>query len=475
MPRSSSSSRSGTSRAGPGLHLELDRGHGAIGRQVEDRLREAIRSGRLGDGAALPSTRVLAQDLGVSRRLVVDAYAQLTAEGWLVARQGAGTRVAETVARGASAAPAPVPAERLRYDFFPGTPDLAAFPRGAWLRALRAVLRDAPDSALHYPDPAGTAELRTALAAHLGRARGVLGGPEHVTVVAGVRQGLTLLGRVLVGAGVHTVAVERPSLPPHAESLRATGLDLAGVPVDGDGLDVDSLARSGAQAVVVTPAHQFPLGVALAPERRAALLAWAAAAPGRLIIEDDYDAEFRYDRRPVGALQALDPDRVAYLGSVSKSLAPGLRLGWVVAREPLRAALAHQKDLDDGGSPALDQLALARMLEHADYDRHIRLARRRHRARRDALAAALAVEVPDARLEGLAAGLHVIVRLAEPVPAGALSAAARRRGVGVYPLAAPQDDADALIMGYAGLPEPAIAEGVRRLAVALASVREQPV
>ena len=472
MPRSSSTPKSGTSGGGPGLHLELDRTRGAIGRQVEDRLREAIRTGRLPGGAALPSTRMLAQDLGVSRRLVVEAYAQLTAEGWLVARQGAGTRVAEAVAREGRAATAPAPPERLRYDFFPGTPDLAAFPRAAWLSALRAVLRDAPDSSLAYPDPGGTPELRSALAAHLGRARGVLAGPEHVTVVAGVRQGLTLLGRVLAAAGVRTVAVERPSLPPHAESLQACGLDLTGVPVDGDGVDVGALARSGAQAVVVTPAHQFPLGVALAPERRAALLAWAAERPGRLVIEDDYDAEFRYDRRPVGALQALDPERVAYLGSVSKSLAPGLRLGWVIAREPLRARLVRAKELDDGGSPALDQLALARLLERADYDRHVRLMRRQHRARRDALAAALAAEVPDATLEGLSAGLHVIVRLPEPLPAAALSSAAAARGVGVYPLAAPHEDAGALIMGYAGLPGPAIAEGVRRLAEALAEVRE---
>lgn len=467
-------SKSGTS-GGASLHLDLDRERGALGRQVEAGLRGAIRDGRLPAGAALPSTRVLAQDLGVSRRLVVDAYSQLTAEGWLVARQGASTTVAPSARPGDAPAAAEATPERLRYDFFPGAPDLAAFPRTAWLRALRAVLQGAPDTSLQYPDPAGTAELRTALAAHLGRVRGVLAGPEHVAIVSGARQGITLLGRVLAASGARTVAVELPSLPQHADSLRAAGLDVAGIAVDGDGIHVARLARSGADAVVVTPAHQFPLGVALVPERRAALLAWAAAAPGRLVIEDDYDAEFRYDRRPVGALQARDPDRVAYLGSASKTLAPGLRLGWVVARDPLRRRLVREKALDDHGSPALDQLALARLLDSADYDRHIRLARRRYRARRDALAAALAAELPDARLEGLAAGLHAIARLPAPFASDALTAAAAARGVGVYPLGRPGGSTDALIMGYAGLTEPALAEGVRLLAEALASLPDSPV
>ena len=461
--------QSGTT-TGHGLHLDLNRDAAGLGRQLESALRTAIRDERLRAGDRLPSTRVLADDLGVSRRLVVDAYAQLTAEGWLVARQGAGTTVATTSAQVAAAtAPADTPA-RLRYDFFPGVPDLAGFPRAVWLRAMRSVLAAAPDRALHYPDPAGAPPLRAALAAHLGRARGVLADADRLVVVSGARQGLTLLARVLAAADTTLIAVEVPSLPPHVDSLRAGGLDVVGVPVDDEGLVVDALERGGAQAVLVTPAHQFPLGVALAPARRAQLLAWAAAVPGRLVIEDDYDAEFRYDRRPVGALQALDPGRVAYLGSASKTLAPGLRLGWVVAPESLRARLVRAKELDDGGSPARDQLALAKLLDSAAYDRHIRVARRRYRARRDALAAALGHEIPNARLEGMAAGLHAIVRMPRAFVVNELVAAAARRGVGVYPLGVPGGEADALIMGYASLSEPAITEGVRLLAEALAGL-----
>ena len=465
------SRESGTT--GGRLHLELDRSKGALGRQLESEIRLAVTSGRLAPGTQLPSSRTLAGDLGVSRRLVVDAYAQLSAEGWIVAQQGAGT----VVARGGSAVPqlpdAPATRQRLPYDFFPGAPDLSSFPRTEWLRALRGVLHDAPDAALHYPDPAGAPELRAALAAHLARSRGVIGDAGRVVVVSGARQGLTLLGRALVRSGVRTLAVELPSLPLHADSLRASGLDVVGVPVDDEGLQVEALARSGAEAVVVTPAHQFPMGVALSPDRRAALLQWATQRAGRLVIEDDYDAEYRYDRRPVGALQALDPERVVYLGSASKTLAPGLRLGWIVAAPALRDALAREKELDDGGSPVLEQLALAQLLESAAYDRHIRLARREYRRRRDALAAALNAECSDARLEGLAAGLHAIARFDASFPIGPLVQAAAARGVAVYPLGPLTGTANALIMGYAGLSEAAIAEGVRRLAEALASLKLQ--
>ncbi len=468
MPSTSSDSVSGTT-SGPEVLLDL-RGPGPLGRRVEEALRAAVRAGRLEPGDRLPSTRTLARDLGVSRRLVVEAYAQLTSEGLLEARQGSGTRVAA----GSAAADAPrrgaAPARPARpaYDFFPGVPDLTAFPRAAWQRALRTALSTAPASALHYPDPAGAPELRAALAAHLARSRGVETTPQDVVVTAGARQALQLLARVLARRGQARVAVEDPTLPPHVHVLRAAGARTIRVPVDADGIDTARLAGAAADAVLVTPAHQFPLGVALAPERRTALLEWASAAPGRLVIEDDYDGELRYDRRPVRALQGRAPELVAYVGSVSKALAPALRIGWIAAPPGLAAELARERELLDGGNPVLDQLALAELLGSAAYDRQIRLARRRNRARRDALVAALAAHVPGARVTGLAAGLHVVVRLRRPVAAAPLAAALAAREVGVVPLLWERESTAALVLGYAALPEPALAEGVRRLAAALA-------
>jgi len=465
---------SGTTTAGPELLVELDRGTGPVRARLEAHLREAIRSGRLAPGTRLPSSRTLARDLGVSRRLVVDAYGQLVAEGWLRAQQGVGTVVGTAPRRGAGTPAGSVAAvPRPRHDFFPGSPDLSAFPRALWLRTVREVLLHAPDQALHYPDPAGTPELRTALASYLARVRGVQAEPARIVVTTGARQALTLVARALgrerpADAPVR-IAVEEPSLPPHAAALAATGARLVGVPVDADGLDVAALRRAGADAAVVTPAHQFPLGMALSPERRAALLEWAAE-PGseRVVVEDDYDAEFRYDRRPLGALQGRAPEHVAYVGSASKALAPGLRLGWAALPARLAGPVAYEKALDDAGSGVLDQLVLARLLENAAYDRHVRTARRRTHRRREVLQALLARELPDAVLEGLAAGLHVIVRLAAPVDVTALAAAAAARSVGVYPLAGPRDvTATALVVGYAGVSEPALPAGVALLAEAV--------
>lgn len=456
-------------QASPELLLEL-RPDTSLGRSVEDALRAAVRARRVTAGTRLPSTRVLARDLGVSRRLVVEAYEQLIAEGWLDARQGSGTFVAQgapAVTRsGPPSAPPPEP-ERAPYDFFPGEPDLASFPREAWLRALRDVLREAPDAVLGYPDPAGRPELRAALSAHLRRARAADADPGRLLVVSGARQGLALLGRALAATGHERIAVERPSLPLHVDVLRATGLDVVGVRVDEEGLSVDDLARSGASAIVATPTHQMPLGIALSPVRRAALLTWATARDDRLVVEDDYDAEYRYDRRPVGALQGVAPAQVAYLGSASKTLAPALRLGWLLLPERLVADVRRQKELDDGGTEVLGQLAFARLLESAAYDSHLRRARRANRRRRDALVAALAEEIPGARLDGLAAGLHAIVRLPFAVDTAALERAAAARGVAATPLPGADGRATALILGYARLSEPAIAEGVRRLAAAL--------
>lgn len=447
------------------VRLRVGVGQGPRRAQLESRLREFVRGGMLVAGTRLPSSRGLADDLGISRRLVVDAYAQLLAEGYLVSRPGAGTYVA-----GTAGAPRPVaskPAERtLRYDFFPGAPDLGSFPRSLWLRTMREVLASTPPSALAYPDARGTPELRGALAAYLRRVRGVVVEPDSIMVCAGATQGLALLARALTRRGVEEIAVEDPSLPPHRAVLAYAGLRVRGVAVDEQGVDVSAI---DAPVLLTTPAHQCPTGVVLSPGRRAALVDWARA--GGLVIEDDYDAEFRYDRAPLGALQGLAPDRVVYLGTASKTLAPGLRLGWLVLPASLVDPVVEAKLLDDLGSPTLEQLVLARLIDTAAYDRHLRKARRRNRDRRDALIAAVAHHLRGARVSGISAGLHALVRLSKAVDAQQLLERAAERSVGVYPLALhmiePARDTDALVLGYAGLSEPAIEEGVRRLAVVL--------
>lgn len=448
---------------GPELLVRLRDGRRRA--QLEDRLRELIRDGTLAAGSRMPSSRALAGDLGVSRRLVVDAYAQLLAEGYLLARQGAGTYVAAAGALEREA-PAPAPAHPLQFDFFPGAPDLSSFPRTLWLRATREVMRAVPDRAFAYPDARGVPELRAALAAYLRRVRGVAVEPDAIVVCAGATQGLALLARALVRQGVGSIDVEDPGLPPHRGVLSFAGLDVRGVPVDDQGLDVGALS---APVALATPAHQCPTGVALSPQRRGELVRWAR--DGGLVIEDDYDAEFRYDRTPLGALQGLAPDRVVYLGTVSKTLAPGVRLGWLVLPPALVATVAEAKALDDLGCSAIDQLVLARLLESSAYDRHLRRARRRNRERRDALIAAIARELPGSSVSGVSAGLHALVHLPRAVELQGLLAAAAARSLGVYPLELhriePRASADALVMGYANLSEPAIAEGVRRLREAL--------
>jgi GntR family transcriptional regulator/MocR family aminotransferase len=448
---------------GPELLIRLRGGRRRA--QLEDRLRELVRDGTLMAGSRMPSSRALAGDLGVSRRLVVDAYAQLLAEGYLVARQGAGTYVAST-ATATNGASAPPPSRAPQFDFFPGAPDLASFPRTLWLRAMRDVLRSAPDSAFAYPDARGAPELRRALSSYLRRVRGVVVEADSIVVCAGATQGLALLGRALAAAGTTAIDVEDPGLPPHRAVLSYAGLQVRGVPVDEQGVEVAVLR---APVVLTTPAHQCPTGVVLSPGRRGALMQWARA--GGLVIEDDYDAEFRYDRAPLGALQGLAPDRVVYLGTASKTLAPGLRLGWLVLPASLIEAVTEAKALDDLGSSTLEQLVLARLLDTSAYDRHLRRARRRNRARRDALISAVAANMPQARVSGISAGLHALVRLTRAVDLQALLSGASARSLGVYPLnfhrIDPTGGVDALVMGYASLPEPAIEEGVRRLSEVL--------
>ncbi len=455
------------------LLLTLDRVSGEPLRvQLRDQLRAAIREGRLRRGIRLPSTRVLARDLEVSRGVVTDAYEQLAAEGWLAPRRGAGTTVAATVVPApADGSPSPAPGPSLRYDFRPGAPDLASFPRADWLAAERRAVDAAPDAALGYGDPRGAPELRAALADYLGRVRGVVANADQVVVVGGFAQGLALLGRMLRARGIRRIAVEDPS---HAEGrvqIATAGAELVAVPVDEQGLVVTALERTSVGAVLVTPAHQFPTGVVLGPERRAELLDWADRERA-WVVEDDYDAEYRYDREPVGSLQGLRPERVIYGGSVSKTLAPALRLGWLVAPPAIVNDLTEQKRLDDLGCPTLPQLALAELLARGEYDRHLRRTRRLYRHRRDALLSSLA-RIPAARPAGIAAGLHLTAHLPGTSDELAICERAADRSVGVGRIGEHRmtPGPPALLLGYARLSEAAIARGVAELARAVADAR----
>ena len=347
---------------GPELLLRLDRSAAeTLGSQLQHELRDAIRNGRLREGERLPSSRVLAGELGVSRGLVLESYGQLEAEGYLSTRIGSATRVsARAVPPEPTAAPPPV-ATALRVDFRYGVPDLTGFPMRDWIWALGEAGRTAPTESVNYGDPRGSLELREILAAYLRRVRGAVTEADQLVVCSGFAQGVNLIFRALARSGVQRVAVEDPGDRDLDLTVRRAGLEAVPVPVDERGVDVEVLSASGARAVVLTPAHQCPTGVVLAPERRQALVAWAATHDA-VIIEDEYDAEFRYDRQPVGSLQGLAPDRVASVGSVSKSLAPGMRLGWVACPARLGELIAEEKRDADRGSPALDQLALARLI-----------------------------------------------------------------------------------------------------------------
>jgi GntR family transcriptional regulator / MocR family aminotransferase len=452
------------------LMVRLDRrGPGSLRAQLEEQLRAAVRSGRLAAGTRLPASRTLARDLEVSRGVVVDAYTQLAAEGYLVARHGAPTRVSEAAARPATAGRAPPEERPPRFDFRPGGPDVWLFPRAAWSASIRRGLRDAPQARLDYGDPRGAPELRRALASYLGRVRGVVCDPGSVIVTSGMAQGMALVGRTVVGGGGRRVGVEDPGSGPGRAQLAATGLEPRPVPVDEQGLRADALVAEDVNLVLTTPAHQFPTGVVLAPERRAALLDWAGA--GGLVFEDDYDAEYRYDRPPVGAVQGLSPERVVHAGSVSKTLAPALRLGWLVVPERLIGEVARAKAEDDLGTPIIEQLALADFLERGELDRHLRRTRLVYRRRRDALVAALRRHLREVRPSGVAAGLHLVAHLPAGHDEAAVLEAARARGLDLQGLTQHRlvPGPPALLLGYGRIVEPAIEPGVRELAAAIGS------
>lgn len=467
---------------GPELLLTLDRQlTKPLRSQLEDGLREAIRSGRLRAGERLPSSRELARELGVSRGLVQECYNQLQAEGYLATRVGSATRVANTGAESLAEATSPglasraadraaeaegsPSAVRLDVDFASGVPDLSSFPRSDWVWAQREVCRNVPNAALDYGDPRGSAAFREVLAGYLRRVRAAAADPEHLVVCTGFAQGLSLVLRALVRAGIRKVAFEDPGYGDGATMAAATwaGIEPVPVPVDEGGIDVGMLAASGVRAVVLTPAHQWPTGVVLAPERRHALIAWAAANDG-FVIEDDYDAEFRYDRDPVGALQGLASDRVFALGTVSKSLAPALRLGWILCPEAFADSIAEAKRLADRGSPVLDQLAIAGLMESGRYDRHLRRMRAVYSKRRQILVDALSSHAPDVGLTGLAAGFHAVVHLPASADEQAIIGAALARRIGLYGMSSYRANRAAtppqLVLGFGNLTERAIARGI---------------
>jgi GntR family transcriptional regulator/MocR family aminotransferase len=416
----------GPSVAGVDLHLVLD-GPG-LRAGLTDALREAVRSGRLVPGTQLPASRSLATDLGVSRSTVTECYAELVAEGWLTARQGSGTRVAtrveprrpeRAVARSGTAR------RRPQHGLLPGSTDFGEFPRAQWLAAARRALTAAPRDAFGYGDVLGRVELRTALSGYLARARGVSAEPERIVICSGFHHGLTLMARVLKARRVRGIAVESYGLDIYRDLLTDAGLRIPPVYVDSHGARTEDLTRlRGVGAVLLTPAHQFPTGVALSPDRRAAAVDWARATGG-IILEDDYDGEFRYDRQPVGALQGLDPDRVVYLGTASKSLAPALRLGWMVLPEDLVPEVVAAKGEVELAS-ALEQLTLAELIESGAFDRHVRSMRQRYRRRRDQLVTVLASRAPGVTVTGMAAGLQAVIELPRGSERLVLYAAARR-------------------------------------------------
>ena len=439
--------------------------------QLEHELRAAIRAGRLRAGAKLPPSRVLAGELRVSRGVVVEAYSQLVAEGYLVGRRGHGTRIADGLAQQPPAPRAPsAAANRILYDLRSGIPDVSFFPRREWHSAMASALRELPDPALSYGSRRGLRQLRIALSDYLGRVRAVVADPERMFISAGAAHGMGIVWHTLRQRGAKRVAVEDPAWPAIPSTVVQAGLEPVPVAVDEHGLDVGKLDRSAVDAVVLSPAHQYPTGRVLSPDRRTELIAWARRQ-GTLIVEDDYDAEYRYDREPIAALQGLAPDCVAYVGTASKTLAPGVRLGWVLVPSHLVGEMAVQHGVARAAPSVIMQAGYAKLLERGDVDRHLRRTRREYHARRNALIEALRESLPEGSVAGAAAGLHLIAWLPEGSDEAAIAEAAADRGVAIHTLhqdcMATAPIAPALLLGYGLIGVPAIPRAVEQLAMAM--------
>lgn len=455
------------SGSSPDLLLAIDReGPEPLRAQLESLLRDAVRSGRLAAGERLPGSRALAGHLGLSRGVVQECFEQLVAEGYLISRAGSATRVADVTSSDSVPLPvvAPAPVTRLIADFQSGVPDLGLAPREDWAWAVREACRTAPNTAFDYGDPRGDERLREVLASYVSRVRAVATTARRIVVCAGFQQGLAIVLRALGETGRTIVAVEDPgSVGTVTAAARAAHSDCVPIPVDELGIDVAALDASGARVAVVTPAHQWPTGVVLAAERRHELLGWARERHA-VIVEDDYDAEFRYDRGPVGSLQGLAPDHVVSIGTVSKSLAPALRLGWTVLPGWLAEPVGMAKQLADRGAPSLDQLALATLIESGRYDRHLRRMRAEYSQRRETLVTALAEHAPDVALTGLAAGFHAVAHLPKSAEEEDVVGRARERHVGLYGMgryrASKEPRPPQLVLGFGNTGVRAIKEGI---------------
>ncbi|EWM13147.1 PLP-dependent aminotransferase family protein [Kutzneria sp. 744] len=451
------------------LHLDLEPG---VGRRaaLERSLREAIRSGRLAAGTQLPSSRALAADLGLSRGTVVQAYEQLLAEGYLTSRSRTHTEVAAVPGARTRTQSRSTSNFSVRYDLAPGNPDVSQFPRSTWASALRHAVTVAADDDLRYGDPRGHPELRRALADYLGRVRGVRTSSQAIVVCTGFTNGLRLISAALRERGGRTMAVEDFGLSFHAEAIEHAGLRTETVRLDDDGLVVDELPQ--ADGVLVTASHQLPWGTRLHPARRGALVDWARDN-NAVVIEDDYDGEFRYDRQPIGAIQGLAPEHVIYAGTASKSLAPAMRMAWLAVPEHLIEPIVRIRLLSERQCPTFEQLALAHLVDSGGLDRHLRRMRTYYRKRRDYLLSALATTVPQVRPFGIAAGLHITLLLPDGIEENDVQAVLTDHGVGAHLLSAYARRRSAppgLVIGYATPPGHAYPAAVQALVTALSKL-----
>ncbi|MBV9765466.1 MAG: PLP-dependent aminotransferase family protein [Acidobacteriaceae bacterium] len=475
------------------LAIPLSRGREPLFRQTYRAIRQAILSGALGAGERLPSTRDLAEQLGISRTVVVLAYEHLLAEGFIVGRAGSGTYVCDglagniaqgtrrlaqlqlsqfgkRVAASMATVDTPLPQPVIpRYNFMYGRSDLETFPFAMWRKLLLREARKGSTRQFDYGSALGNPELRAAICAHLRRSRAVVCDPSEVIVVNGSQQALDLVIRVLVDPG-DPVAIEDPHYDGIREALRAAGARLRPVPVDREGLDPTQLPDD-ARAVFVTPSHQFPTGAILTLDRRLALLRWARRR-NAVIVEDDYDGEFQYDGRPLESLQGLDREgRIVYIGTFSRTVFASLRIGYLIAPASLVPAFTAAKWLSDLHSASLDQQTLAEFIAGGMYERHLRRLRRRNTARRAALLDAVRKNLGDrVEVTGEGAGAQVVLWPRNHVSEEAVVAAAARRGVGIYGIAhcfLRRPSRPGFLLGYARLTEREIREGIRLLSEVL--------